>query len=72
MPRIIGPDSLSIVQSWADASYAIHMDMRGHMGGVISFGHGVTHSKCSKQKKNSKRSTEGEIVAASDYLGHTV
>ena len=72
MPRVIGADSLSIVQSWADASYAIHMDMKGHTGGATSFGHGVTHSKSSKQKMNSKSSTEAEIVAASDYLGHTV
>ena len=72
MPRIIGADSLSIVQSWADASYAIHMDMKSHTGGTTSFGHGVTHSKCSKQKMNTKSSTEAEVVAASDYLGHTV
>ena len=48
------------------------MDMKGHTGGVTSFGLGVTHSKCTTQKMNSKSSTETEIVAASDYLGHTV
>ena len=72
MPRLIGADSLSIVQSWADASYAVHPDMKGHTGGVTSFGHGLTHTECSKQKINTKSSTESEIVAASDYLAHTV
>ena len=36
------------------------------------FGHGVTHTKCSMQKMNTKSSTESEIVGASDYLAHTV
>ena len=72
MPRIIGADSLSIVQSWADASYAIHPDMKGHTGGVTSFGHGLTHTECSKQKINTKSSTEAEVVGASDYLPHAI
>ena len=46
--------------------------MKGHTGGKTSFGHGVTHSKCSKQKMNAKSSTGAEIVGASDYLAHTV
>ena len=28
MPRVICADSLIIVQSWADASYTTHMDMK--------------------------------------------
>ena len=68
MPRIIGCDRLDVFYSWADASYAIHPDMKGHTGGVTSFGVGVTHTKCSKQKINTKSSTESEIVGASDYI----
>ena len=48
------------------------MDTKGHAGGATSFGHGLTHSKCSIQKINAKSSTEAKIVAASDYLAHTV
>ena len=72
MPRIIGANSLSIIQSWAYAAYAVHEDMKSHTDGVASFGHGVTHSKCTKQKMNTKSSTEAEVVAVSDYLAHTV
>ena len=72
MPRIIGADSLFIVQSWADASYVVHIDMKGHTRGVTCFGYWVTHTKCSKQKINAKSSTEAEIVATSDYLVHIV
>ena len=48
MPRIIGADDLSMMQTYVDASYAIHRDMRGHTGGVMSMGHGVVHSECAK------------------------
>ena len=72
MPRITGADSLNIVQSWVDASYTIHPDMRGYTGCVTPFGHEVTHTKCSKQKMNTKSSTEPEVVGDSDYLAHTV
>ena len=43
-------------------------DMRGHTGGLMSMGHGVIHSKSSKQKLNTKSSTELEVVGASDYI----
>ena len=72
MPRIVGANSLSIFQAYADSSYAIHADMKSHTGGTTTFGHGVTHTKCLKQKINTKITTESEIVAASDYVAHAV
>ena len=72
MRRIVGADNLSVLHSWTDSSYAVHSDYKGHTGGVSSFGREVVHSKCTKQKINTKSSTESEIVAASDYIGHTV
>ena len=35
-------------------------------------GVGSIHSKCSKQKLNAKRSTETEIIGASDYIPWTL
>ena len=52
LPRIIGVKDFSVLQTWVDASYATHPDMRSHMGGVISLGHGIINSKSSKQKKH--------------------
>ena len=46
--------------------------MKGHTCGVTSFGLRVTHTKFSKQKMNTKISTESEIVDANDYLAHIV
>jgi hypothetical protein len=68
----MGTNGMEIMQTWVDASYAIHHDMRGHTGGVISMGHGVFHSKSSKQKLNTKSSTESEVVGASDYIPRTL
>ena len=54
--------------TFVDAAYAVHNDMRSHTGGCLSMGHGLIHSKSSKQKLNTKSSTESEVVGASDYL----
>ena len=72
LPRIIGAEDLGILQTWVDASYATHSDMRSHTGGVISLGHGVINSKSNKQKINIKSSTEAELVGASNYISHTL
>ena len=68
----LGADNLSHMRSWVDASYAVHPDMRSHTGGVTSFGTGGIVCKSSKQKLNTKSSTEAEVVGASDYLPHTL
>ena len=50
----IGADDLGKLQTWVDASYAVHPDMRSHTGGVMSFGTGGLLFKSTKQKLNSK------------------
>jgi hypothetical protein len=60
------------MHTWVDASYAVHGDMKSHTGGVISFGRGAVLSKSSKQKLNTRSSTEAELVGASDYLPSTI
>ena len=68
----LGADDLSIFRTWVDASFAVHPDMKSHTGGVISFGTGGLLCKSSKQKLNTKSSTESELVGASDYLPNTL
>ena len=68
MTRKIGADDLSKMKAWANASYAVHDNMRGHTGGVTSFGTGATHHKSGKQKLNAKSSTETAVTGTSDYL----
>ena len=68
----IGADNMGQFRSWVDASYAVHPDMKSHTGGVISFGTGGIVCKSTKQKLNTKSSTEAEVVGASDYLPNTL
>ena len=72
MPRYIGADGINVLKTYVDASYAVHPDIRGHTGGAMSLGKGVFHTKCAKQKLNTKSSTETEVVGASNYLPWTL
>jgi hypothetical protein len=68
----IGAENLSNMNTWIDASYAVHADMKSHTGGAISLGRGAAMSKSSKQKLNVKSSTEAEVVGASDYVPNSI
>ena len=46
--RVIGCDDLGHLFTRVDAAYAVHHNMRSHMGGTMSFGTGVIHSKSLK------------------------
>ena len=70
--RIIGADNLSSIYTWVDASYAVHPNMRSHTGGCMSFGTGTIHARSTKQKLNTKSSTESELVGVSDYLPYNI
>ena len=72
MPRIIGANDVDVLQTWVDVPYAIHYDLRGDIGGIISLGHGIVHDKFSQQKLNTKSSTGTEAVEASDYSRYTL
>ena len=60
-------ESLTI-NAFVDASYGIHKDMKSHTGTVIIIGQGAIYAKSSKQKINTKSSTEAELVGISDSL----
>ena len=70
--RCIGAKTLTDLYTWIDAAYAVHPDMRSQTGGVMSLGHGMIHCKSSKQKLNTKSSTEAELVGISDYLPYNL
>ena len=49
--RMIGINHSNKLLSMIDASYTIHPNMRGHTGGLMSFGLGILHGKSSKHVK---------------------
>ena len=42
--------------------------MRGYTGGIMSAGTSAIHCKSSKQKLNTRSTTESELVGVSEYL----
>ena len=70
--RVIGCDSLDAVYTYVDAAYAVHPTMRSHTGGMMTMGWGTIHARSTKQKLNTKSSTEAELVGVSDYLPYNI
>lgn len=66
--NVIKTNGLDNMMTYVDAAYANHADMAGHTGGLVSLGKGTIHTKWSKPKLNTKRSTESEINGAIDYI----
>jgi hypothetical protein len=61
-------DNLQMIKWWVDASFAVHQDMRSHTGGVMSLGKGAIYSMSTRQKLNTKSSTEAELVGVDDVM----
>ena len=55
-----------------DAAFAVHPNMCSQTGGAMSFGWGLIHGRSSKQKLNTKSSTESELVGVSEYLPYNI
>jgi hypothetical protein len=68
MPLILSADGSGILKWWVDASFAVHPNMRGHSGGGLSLGRGFPIVGSTKQKLNTRSSTEAEIVGADDFM----
>ena len=61
-------NELSIIKWWVDGSFAVHHDMKSHTGGTMSLGKGSVYSTSTRQKLNTKSSTEAELVAVDDVM----
>jgi hypothetical protein len=68
----LGADDITMMKTWADASYTVHNGMKSHTDGVVSFGRGAIMSNSWKPKLNTKSSMEAELVGASDYFPYPI
>ena len=68
MPLILSANGSGILKWWVDGSFGVHPNMRGHTGGGLSMGRGFPISMSTKQKLNTRRSTESELVAVDDCM----
>jgi hypothetical protein len=56
------------IKWWIDALFAVHPDMKSHMGGTMLLGKGSVYSMSRKQRINTKSLTEAELVGVNDGM----
>jgi hypothetical protein len=61
-------DSSGAIIWYLDASFAVHPDFRIHAGATMSLGNGCIQSVSTKQKVNTRSSTEAELVSTDDII----
>ena len=65
-------EDLTTIRWWVDASFGVHPNMRSHTGATMSLGKGSVYSLSSKQKVNTRSSTEAELVGVNDAIGMAI
>ena len=68
LPLILGADNSGVLNWYLDASFAVHPNMRGHTGGGLTMGRGFPIVTSTKQKLNTRSSTESELVGVDDMM----
>ena len=68
LPLTLEADDLQLIHWWIDGAFATHRDMRSHTGGAMSLGKGIIYGTSTRQKLNTRSSTEAELVAVDDCM----
>ena len=66
MPLTLEASDMRIVKWHIDASFAVHPDMKSHTGGAMTLGKGTVYGTSTRQKINTRSSTEAELVGVND------
>jgi hypothetical protein len=67
IPLILSANGSGIFKWWVGASFTVYPNIRGHSGGGLSLGRGFPIVSSTKQKLNTRSSTETEIKGADDF-----
>ena len=58
----LGGIGVNILKWYVDASSSVHPNMRGHTGGGLTLGRGFPIVNLTKQKLNTRSSTESKLI----------
>jgi hypothetical protein len=58
LPLTLAADGTGVLSWNADASFAVHPDMRGHTGGAMTMGRGFPLDKSTKHRLNTRSSMD--------------
>jgi hypothetical protein len=65
LPLILSAHESGIIKGYMDGSYGTHKNLRGHTGAGLTLGQGFPIVTSTKQKLNTRSSTESELLLAS-------
>lgn len=65
-------DGSHVARWYVDAAFACHSNMVSQTGGCLTLGDGIIFGMASKQKLNTRSSTESELVAVDDMIGQVL
>jgi len=68
LPLVMEAKNLNAVEWWVDASFVVHPNMRSHTACVMMLGAGAVYASLTKQKLNTRSSTEAELVGLYDAM----
>ena len=68
LPLILGADGSGVLKWYIDSAYGIHPKLRGQTGGGVTLGRGMPVTGSTKQKLNTRSSTECELVGVDDFM----
>ena len=72
LPLRLSGDGTGTIRWWIDASFGVHVDMKGHTGGTLSLGRGSVYSTSTKQKLVARSSTESEVIGVHDVMPQVI
>jgi hypothetical protein len=61
-------DDTQTIKWYIDSSFAVHKEMRSHMGAVITLGQGALILDSTKQKVNARSSMESKMVTVNNTI----
>ena len=62
----LSDDDLKVIKWYVDASFAVHLDFKSHTGTIMTMVQRAMQKVSGKQKLNTRRSTDAELVAVDD------
>jgi hypothetical protein len=65
-------DGTCVIIWHIDTSFEVHNDFKSHMGGVMTMGQSAIQTISTKQKVNTRSSTEAELVSVNDIISKAV
>ncbi|KAI2499082.1 Reverse transcriptase (RNA-dependent DNA polymerase) [Fragilaria crotonensis] len=68
MPLTLEAEDMCVIKWWVDSSFAVHPDMKGHTGGMMTLGKGTMYGTSTRHKINTRSSTESELVSVHDIM----